>query len=118
MTDLILKSQANFEHSENEIECLKLQGEQNLIKHIKALEEKDSRISDLQLKLDKAQSDADEDNLKDKDDFREMDSMEGGLVDVRNQVEIAAEVIKVEFTNMEIGNIMKLEYKRIKMEEK
>ena len=38
-----------------------------------------------------------EENLNDKDDFREMDSMEGGLVDVRNQVEIAAEVIKVEF---------------------
>ena len=29
--------------------------------------------------------------VKDKDDFKEMDSMEGGLVDVRNQVEIAAE---------------------------
>ena len=51
----------------------------------------------MQLKLDKAQSDAKEENLNDKDDFREMDSMEGGLVDVRNQVEIAAEVIKVEF---------------------
>ena len=98
MINLISKSQANLDRSESEIECLKFQGEQNLIKHNKAMEEKDSRISDLQLKLDKAQSDGNEDNLNDKDDFREMDSMEGGLVDVRNQVEIAAEVIKVELT--------------------
>ena len=96
MTYIISKSQANLDRSESEIECLKQQGEQNLIKHNKAMEEKDLRISDLQLKLDSSQSDADKGNLNDKDDFREMDSMEGGLVDVRNQVEIAAEVIKVE----------------------
>jgi len=94
LKDEIVKIKANLDRSESEIECLKIQAEQNLIKHNKAMEEKDSRISDLQLKLDSSQSDADKGNLNDKDDFREMDSMEGGLVDVRNQVEIAAEVIK------------------------
>ena len=96
MINLISKSQANLDRSESEIECLKIQAEQNLIKHNKAMEEKESRISDLQLKLDSSQSDENKGNLNDEDDFREMDSMEGGLVDVRNQVEIAAEVIKVE----------------------
>ena len=52
MINLISKSQANLDRSESEIECLKIQAEQNLMKHNKAMEEKDSRISDLQLKLD------------------------------------------------------------------
>ena len=59
------------------------------------MEEKESFISELQMKLKDGQSDLNKNDLSDRDDFTEMDSMEGGLVDVRNQIEIAADVIKV-----------------------
>ena len=84
-----------MERSDGEIECLKIQGEQNLAQHNKTIEEKESYISDLLLQLKNDQSNANESKLDNADDFREMDSMEGGLVDVRNQIEMAAGVIKV-----------------------
>ena len=65
------------------------------MKHNKAMEEKESFISELQMKLKDGQSALNKNDLSDRDDFTEMDSMEGGLVDVRNQIEIAADVIKV-----------------------
>ena len=84
-----------MERSDGEIECLKIQGERNSAQHTKKIEEKESYISDLLLQLKNDQSNANESKLDNTDDFKEMDSMEGGLVDVRNQIEMAAGVIKV-----------------------
>ena len=85
-----------MERSDGEIECLKIQGEQNSAQYNKTIEEKESYISDLLLQLKNDQSSANDSKLDNTDDFKEMDSMEGGLVDVKNQVELAADMIKVD----------------------
>jgi len=90
----IVEVKAKLERSDGELECLKIQGEQNSSQYTKTIEEKESYISDLLLQLKNDQSNANESKLDNTDDFKEMDSMEGGLVDVRNQIEMAAGVIK------------------------
>ena len=95
ISKFICKSQAKLERSDGELECLKIQGEQNSAQYTRTIEEKESYISDLLLQLKNDQSNANESKLDNTDDFKEMDSMEGGLVDVRNQIEMAAGVIKV-----------------------
>merc|ERR1719351_713232 len=74
----IVEVKAKLERSDGELECLKIQGEQNSTQYNKTIEEKESYISDLLLQLKNDQSNANESKLDNTDDFKEMDSMEGG----------------------------------------
>ena len=74
---------------------MKIKGEQDSAQHYKAIADKESYIADLLTKLKNDESGLTEKQSTSNDDFGDMDSMEGGLVDVRNQVELAAEMIKV-----------------------
>ena len=61
----------------------------------KTIEEKDIYISELLKKLQIGKNVENEKNVG--NDFRDLESMEGGLVDVRKQIALAATIIKVCF---------------------
>ena len=75
---------------------MKIKGEQDCVQLHKAIAEKESYIADLLTKQKNEESGASEKHSTSNDDFGQMDSMEGGLVDVKNQVELAADMIKVD----------------------
>jgi hypothetical protein len=87
--------QAKFDQSSEEFERLKIEGDQNSVSLMKTIEEKDIYIAELLKKLLNGKNVENEKNVG--NDFRDLESMEGGLVDVRKQIALAATIIKVLF---------------------
>ena len=87
--------QAKLDQSSEEFERLKIEGDQTSVQLNKNIEEKDIYISELLKKLQNGKNVENEKNVG--NDFRDLESMEGGLVDVRKQIALAATIIKVPF---------------------
>ena len=85
--------QAKLDGSAEEVERLRIEGEQHIMKLNDTIQNKELQVSDL---LKKFQNERNFDNGKpETNDFRDFDSMEGGLVDVKKQLSFAAKKVKV-----------------------
>ena len=85
--------QAKLDGSAEEVERLRIEGEQHIMKLNDTIQNKELQVSDL---LKKFQNERNFDNGKpETNDFRDFDNMEGGLVDVKKQLSFAAKKIKV-----------------------
>ena len=87
--------QAKLDQSSEEFERLKIEGDQTSMQLNKTIEEKDIYISELLKKLQNGKHVENEKNVG--NDFRDLESMEGGLVDVRKQIALAATIVKVRY---------------------
>ena len=85
--------QAKLRESAEEVERLRIEGEQHIMKLNDTIQNKELQVSDL---LEKFQNERNFANGKlETNDFRDFDNMEGGLVDVKKQLSFAAIKIKV-----------------------
>ena len=85
--------QAKLDGSAEEVERLRIEGEQHIMKLNDTIQNKELQVSDL---LKKFQNERNFDNGKpEPNDFKDFDNMEGGLVDVKKQLSFAAKKIKV-----------------------
>ena len=85
--------QTKLRESAEEVERLRIEGEQHIMKLNDTIQNKELQVSDL---LEKFQNEKNFANGKlETNDFRDFDNMEGGLVDVKKQVSFAAKKIKV-----------------------
>ena len=84
-----------MEKSYEEIERLKIEGEENVLKLNLQIGEKDSQVVEL---LKQVKSHEELPNTKSEfndNDLKDMESKEGGLVDVKKQIGFAANMVKV-----------------------
>ena len=85
--------QAKLDGSAEEVERLRIEGEQHIMKLNDTIQNKELQVSDL---LKKFQNERNFDNGKpETNDFKDFDNMEGGLIDVKKQLSFAAKKIKV-----------------------
>ena len=85
--------QAKLDGSAEEVERLRIEGEQHIMKLNDTIQNKELQVSDL---LKKFQNERNFDNGKpEPNDFKDFDNMEGGLIDVKKQLSFAAKKIKV-----------------------
>ena len=72
---------------------MKIQGERNTMQLNKTIQEKEMQVSELLRNFQNDRNSANE--ATEGNDFQDLESMEGGLVDVKKQIQFATALIKV-----------------------